>query len=170
MGSIGSGRIPAASTRRAVRSSPKRSIPCTNGTSNRPYALRIFAMSTASTTCSVVNGSNGGELLSRTDISLHGLTIRSWTLQELVAPHRLVFLNRDWNVLADKKELADMLSAITTIPTKVFYGEPVWQYCVAERMRWACGRHTKREEDLAYCLIGIFDIAMPLVSMPDHSI
>ncbi|KAI1496720.1 hypothetical protein F5X99DRAFT_399448 [Biscogniauxia marginata] len=30
-------------------------------------------------------------------------------------------------------------------------------------MRWAAGRRTSREEDIAYCLMGIFDINMPLL-------
>jgi hypothetical protein len=30
-------------------------------------------------------------------------------------------------------------------------------------MSWAENRQTKREEDAAYCLLGIFDIHMPLI-------
>jgi hypothetical protein len=34
---------------------------------------------------------------------------------------------------------------------------------IAERMKWASGRKTTRIEDIAYCLLGIFDINMPLL-------
>jgi len=30
-------------------------------------------------------------------------------------------------------------------------------------MSWAAKRKTKRDEDLAYCLLGIFGVAMPIV-------
>lgn len=33
---------------------------------------------------------------------------------------------------------------------------------VATRMRWAAGRETTRGEDIAWCLVGIFDIHMPM--------
>jgi hypothetical protein len=36
-------------------------------------------------------------------------------------------------------------------------------FTVDERMRWAQGRNTKREEDVAYSLLGIFDVQMPLL-------
>jgi len=32
-----------------------------------------------------------------------------------------------------------------------------------ERMSWAAGRVTKREEDAAYLLLGLFDVYMPLI-------
>ncbi|KAH7322615.1 hypothetical protein B0I35DRAFT_184999 [Stachybotrys elegans] len=34
---------------------------------------------------------------------------------------------------------------------------------VATRMSWAAGRKTTRPEDVAYCLLGIFDVNMPLL-------
>lgn len=36
-------------------------------------------------------------------------------------------------------------------------------HCVAERMRWASRRITTRSEDLAYCLLGIFGVHIPLL-------
>jgi len=30
-------------------------------------------------------------------------------------------------------------------------------------MCWAAGRNTTREEDKAYCLLGIFDVNMPMI-------
>lgn len=37
------------------------------------------------------------------------------------------------------------------------------QISVAQRMSWAAMRETTRVEDLAYCLLGLFDINMPLL-------
>ncbi|KAI2773946.1 HET-domain-containing protein [Daldinia loculata] len=36
-------------------------------------------------------------------------------------------------------------------------------YCVAQKMRWASLRQTTRAEDMAYCLLGIFDVHMALI-------
>lgn len=37
------------------------------------------------------------------------------------------------------------------------------EYSIAERMSWAAHRFTTRPEDEAYCLLGVFDINMPLI-------
>ncbi|KAK8081172.1 hypothetical protein PG997_008990, partial [Apiospora hydei] len=34
---------------------------------------------------------------------------------------------------------------------------------IATRMSWAARRETTREEDIAYCLLGLFDVSMPLI-------
>lgn len=39
----------------------------------------------------------------------------------------------------------------------------IQQYSIAQRMSWASTRETTRLEDIAYCLLGIFDIHMPLL-------
>jgi hypothetical protein len=36
-------------------------------------------------------------------------------------------------------------------------------FSVAQRMKWASKRTTTREEDIAYCLMGLFDVNMPLL-------
>ena len=36
-------------------------------------------------------------------------------------------------------------------------------YSIAQRMSWASRRVTTRDEDIAYCLLGIFDVNMPLI-------
>lgn len=37
------------------------------------------------------------------------------------------------------------------------------QASIAERMSWACKRETTRIEDIAYCLMGIFEVNMPML-------
>ncbi|KAI0656486.1 heterokaryon incompatibility protein-domain-containing protein [Cubamyces menziesii] len=86
---------------------------------------------------------------------------RGWTLQELVAPRRLVFLTRSWRVLGTKLGLARTLSQITGISSTILTGcEDISSASVAQRMSWAADRQTTRVEDRAYSLMGIFGIVM----------
>ncbi|KAF4635064.1 hypothetical protein G7Y89_g3023 [Cudoniella acicularis] len=49
------------------------------------------------------------------------------------------------------------------IPSKALRGSPLADFSVIERMLWAETRQTTREEDMAYSLLGIFDVYMPLI-------
>ncbi|KAB8264580.1 ankyrin repeat-containing domain protein [Aspergillus pseudonomiae] len=87
---------------------------------------------------------------------------RGWTLQELIAPSTVVFLDHEWNELGTRESLRDALSEITSIPAGILMGEDdVETASVAQRMSWAARRETTRIEDRAYCLMGIFGINMP---------
>ncbi|KAF5329219.1 hypothetical protein D9758_018197 [Tetrapyrgos nigripes] len=86
---------------------------------------------------------------------------RGWTLQELLAPHYVVFLDKDWVRIGTRWTLRDVVSAITSIPVEVFEGRDIDIYSVAQRMSWAASRETTRAEDQAYSLMGIFGVSMP---------
>ena len=89
---------------------------------------------------------------------------RGWTLQELIAPRSVYFYDRDWNFRGTKVDLGDEISQITHISKHVLQ-EP-WgldRLPIAERMSWAANRRTTRVEDAAYCLLGIFDVNMPML-------
>lgn len=103
---------------------------------------------------------------------------RGWTLQELLAPQKskVVFFDANWNEIGSLPQLASAVSEITGIDE--FYmgfkhsnrsGEltaaftPCADTSVAKRMSWVSRRQTSREEDMAYCLLGLFDINMPLL-------
>jgi hypothetical protein len=88
---------------------------------------------------------------------------RGWTLQELVAPTALRFYYQDWTPMGDKREFLEELSDATGIPVFVLDNGELSELSLAERMSWASYRHTTRIEDMAYCLLGIFDIQMPLL-------
>jgi hypothetical protein len=92
---------------------------------------------------------------------------RGWTLQELIAPGELLFLARDWSVLGDKRgypALIDLVAGITGVPVAVLIGKVrLANLSVASRLQWASARQTTRTEDVAYCLLGIFDVNMPLL-------
>ena len=87
---------------------------------------------------------------------------RGWTLQELIAPQRVLFLSSQWTTLGTKAELAGVIQEITRVDRDVLmHIESLNDKSVAQRMSWAAGRETTRVEDKAYSLLGIFGIAMP---------
>jgi hypothetical protein len=88
---------------------------------------------------------------------------RGWTLQELIAPPLVEFFSLEGMRLGDKKSLERQVQEITGIAARALQGTPLSEFSVAERMSWAENRETKREEDKAYSLLGIFDIHMPLI-------
>jgi len=88
---------------------------------------------------------------------------RGWTLQELIAPRDVRFYTRDWVELGTKYSLAAALAEITKIPLRILWGGDPSTCSVAQRMSWACNRETARDEDKAYCLLGLFNINMPML-------
>ncbi|KAK6850547.1 WD40-repeat-containing domain protein [Apiospora arundinis] len=86
---------------------------------------------------------------------------RGWTLQELIAPASVEFFSREGQRLGDKRSLEQSLIDITNIPESALRGSSLVQFSIDERMSWAKGRTTTREEDIAYCLFGIFGISLP---------
>ncbi|TGO14098.1 hypothetical protein BTUL_0058g00230 [Botrytis tulipae] len=88
---------------------------------------------------------------------------RGWTLQELIAPRSVDFFCSDGMLLGDKRSLQHLINEVTGIHTSALHGQNLSNFSIDERMSWAKNRETKREEDMAYCLLGIFDVHMPLI-------
>ena len=89
---------------------------------------------------------------------------RGWTLQELIAPSDVRFLNRDWQSIGDKRTLAPTLADITGIPEHILtHGLCGNRPCVAQIMSWAAKRTTTRVEDRAYSLMGLLEVNMPML-------
>jgi hypothetical protein len=106
---------------------------------------------------------------------------RGWTLQELIAPHNLLFLGQDWRVIGIKEEFGlfatqismtkyynkmflSKISEITGIAESVLHFDlDIRLIPAAQKMAWAARRRTARDEDLAYALIGLFDVNMPIL-------
>ncbi|KAL8785817.1 MAG: hypothetical protein Q9213_003124 [Squamulea squamosa] len=89
---------------------------------------------------------------------------RGWTLQELLAPTVLKFYNHQWEHIGDRTDLVNLISQITTIDAMyITHEKSIYRASIAARMSWASLRKTTRKEDEAYCLLGIFDINMPLL-------
>jgi hypothetical protein len=86
---------------------------------------------------------------------------RGWTLQELIAPGSVGFFSSDDKRLGDKKSLEQLLFNITGVALAALRGDSLDSFSVEQRMAWAEKRTTKKEEDKAYSLLGIFNIFMP---------
>ena len=86
---------------------------------------------------------------------------RGWTLQELLAPHFVIFLDGDWEDIGTRSSLASQVSRCTGIKVEELND---FQSCnIATKMSWAASRNTSVMEDEAYCLLGLFDVHMPLI-------
>lgn len=109
---------------------------------------------------------------------------RGWTLQELLAPRIVLFLAHDWNVIGHKGDaisasgslmlqpgpcLTSRISAITRIPEPVLNDYKQSRGINAEeKLRWLAGRQTSVDEDLTYCLLGIFGVTMSIIYGEGH--
>jgi hypothetical protein len=93
---------------------------------------------------------------------------RGWTLQELLAPLRMKFYDPAWTPLTQNENDKDdttfifALSRVTNIPPNDLYNFRPGPNRAWEKMTWAANRKTTRIEDIAYSLIGIFDISMTI--------
>ena len=96
------------------------------------------------------------------------MVTRGWTLQELLAPRNLIFLNREWSEIGSKSTMSNLLSQITGIDEETLQGESLRRVSIAKRMSRASERQTTRTEDIAYSLFGIFDVNMPLIYGEGH--
>ena len=82
----------------------------------------------------------------------------------------LIFYDRNWNELGSKApqegrmDLSGDIEAATGIANEFTSGTRSTQTAsVSKRMSWAARRTATREEDIAYCLMGIFDVNMPML-------
>ncbi|KAH7036002.1 heterokaryon incompatibility protein-domain-containing protein [Microdochium trichocladiopsis] len=87
---------------------------------------------------------------------------RGWTLQELLAPSSLAFFAADWSFIETRENLAGQVKLVTGIAAEDCKRE-IRKASVARKMSWLSQRKTTRVEDLAYCMLGLFDINMPLL-------
>ncbi|KAE9379502.1 HET-domain-containing protein, partial [Stipitochalara longipes BDJ] len=88
---------------------------------------------------------------------------RGWTLQELIAPKEVLFYDNMWNYIGTRKDFLYRISYITNINEDALLGASPETFSVATRMSWAARRETTRIEDIAYCLLGIFQVNMPMI-------
>lgn len=89
---------------------------------------------------------------------------RGWTLQELLASKEVVFFGAEWKLVGTRSTLVEEIAIATGIETTAL-SEPqlIHEWSTAKRMSWASRRETTRIEDMAYSLLGIFEINMPLL-------
>lgn len=105
-------------------------------------------------------------LLSHTELEKSRWFTRGWTLQEIIAPRLLEFYDVDWKTVGTKLHLCSRIIARTSIPESALL-EP-WnmdfqEFPAGRRFSWAWDRTTTRDEDLAYSLMGLLGVNMPLL-------
>ncbi|KAI1361230.1 HET domain protein [Xylaria arbuscula] len=89
---------------------------------------------------------------------------RGWTLQELLAPRRVEFYDSQWDFRGTKADLKTLIADASRIESDVLENpNTIFRLPIAQRMSWAARRETTRLEDMAYCLIGIFEVNMPML-------
>jgi hypothetical protein len=91
---------------------------------------------------------------------------RGWTLQELLAPRTVIFCDTDWKVIGRKNdaEILAEITKITSIPLRCLVSHFSLNHApVAQKLSWASRRVTTRTEDIAYCLLGLVGVNMPLL-------
>ncbi|PSN70767.1 HET-domain-containing protein [Corynespora cassiicola Philippines] len=89
---------------------------------------------------------------------------RGWTLQELLAPAVVEFYSSDWALFGTKSSLLEIVSSVTRVPSSALISrQNIALATVAQKLSWAASRQTKKEEDTAYCLLGLLDVSMPLI-------
>lgn len=107
---------------------------------------------------------------SSTQVSLEAQFIQSswftrcWTLQELIAPNAVLFYDKNWKSLGTRSHLCEEIAEASGIHLSVFTSrfEPQ-DWSIAQRMSWASKRTATRVEDVAYSLLGLFDVKIPLL-------
>jgi hypothetical protein len=89
---------------------------------------------------------------------------RGWTLQELIAPKTRYFFAGDWSPIGTCAAFNKIIAEATGIDEQVLGNRDMLSnFCVAERMCWASRRQTTRSEDIAYSLMGLFNVNMPII-------
>jgi hypothetical protein len=88
---------------------------------------------------------------------------RGWTLQELLAPPVVEFFSSGGLLLGNKTSLEQTIQQITGIKIEALRGCNLADFATQELMSWTHNRKTTRDEDMAYSLLGIFGVQMPLI-------
>ena len=87
---------------------------------------------------------------------------RGWTLQELMSPPTLIFYDVEWHEIGTKSSLLEIIAEVTGIEAYAIR-DGGGDVSVACKMSWASNRQTTRGEDMAYSLMGLFGVNMPLL-------
>lgn len=94
---------------------------------------------------------------------------RGWTLQELLAPVFVEFYAYGWQRLGSRTKLVDGLVRATNIEKRFLLDRQlIYGASIATKFSWASLRQTTRAEDMAYCLLGLVDVNMPMLYGEGH--
>ncbi|KAF9223976.1 hypothetical protein BS17DRAFT_89308 [Gyrodon lividus] len=118
-----------------------------------------------------VEASSPPEMLKRSEWFTRG-----WTLQELLAPSRVQFYKANWASVAQKPrkqgtysdhrripQINEVLIEATGIAKQDILEFTPGLENVRERLRWVAHRETTKVEDMAYSIMGLFGISIPIL-------
>lgn len=91
---------------------------------------------------------------------------RGWTLQELLAPPYLVFVDRAWRRIGTRDSWLNEIRTASKIEARHltnFSPTDFTASSIAMRFSWAARRLTTVEEDETYSLLGLFGISLRLI-------
>ncbi|KAF7532351.1 hypothetical protein G7054_g8017 [Neopestalotiopsis clavispora] len=91
---------------------------------------------------------------------------RGWTLQELLAPPYLIFVDQAWRRIGNRETWAVEIEEASRIEARHLtnFSPTNFTSCsIAMRFSWASSRETTVEEDETYSLLGLFGISLPLI-------
>jgi hypothetical protein len=95
---------------------------------------------------------------------------RSWTLQELIASQNIHFYAANWMRIGTKESLLPLLSEVTQVDKAVLENaDHLSHYSIGRIMSWAANREAPRVEDIAYSLLGLFGVSMPILYGEGHT-
>ncbi|KAF2664317.1 HET-domain-containing protein [Microthyrium microscopicum] len=87
---------------------------------------------------------------------------RGWTLQELIAPSTVQFFSVEGILLGDRHSLSDLICEATGLPVGILKGGSLSDYDPIHKFQWVGTRRTRRGEDMAYSLMGIMGVSLPM--------
>ncbi|KAG6329234.1 hypothetical protein ID866_9855, partial [Astraeus odoratus] len=105
---------------------------------------------------------------------------RGWTLQELLAPRRVLFYTQKWTLYKNPtssnhktdRAIVRELEKATSIASQFLVDFQPGVDKARSRLQWASRRYTTRSEDIAYALFGIFNLHLPVLygESTDHAL
>nr|OQO30890.1 hypothetical protein B0A51_03173 [Rachicladosporium sp. CCFEE 5018] len=105
-----------------------------------------------------------GARKARSQVELASASDTALTTQELIAPPDAHFYNQTWKPIARRHDIVSLVSSRTGIDLSVLQrtADPL-DMSIAKRLSWAASRQATREEDVAYSLLGLLDVDLPLL-------
>ncbi|KAL4065486.1 hypothetical protein V8B97DRAFT_1162800 [Scleroderma yunnanense] len=96
---------------------------------------------------------------------------RGWTLQELLAPPRVLFYTQHWSLYMNRPSsnhknddiVLNELTYVTGIASHFLTNFKPGLDDARLRLQWASARRTTEPEDIAYSLFGLFNIFLPTI-------
>lgn len=83
----------------------------------------------------------------------------------LLAPKNVRLYDRSLNYIGPKTSLSANIAAVTGISERFVLNPASTIYFAthAQKMSWMSQRRTTRAEEIAYCLLGLFEVNMPML-------